>query len=107
MSDQYAVNRVSFRDWFLERELIFRRLAWSLLALIAVTFVLMVWVLARPNPYDEHESTHAATAAWPDGSPKTPNDWWASAASNQIAQPPKESAPASGSQSAPPSPNGG
>jgi hypothetical protein len=56
-----------------------KRVALGCAALIAVMFALVVWVVSRPDAYQEHLAQPAAAAAeWPDGSPRTANDWWAS-----------------------------
>lgn len=74
-----------------EKITIFRRLIVTLFALIAATFILMLWVLGSPDSYQENAATLGPAAAWPDGSAKTSNDWWANAAGHpprQVAQPP-------------------
>jgi hypothetical protein len=56
-----------------------KRVALGCAALIAVMLVLMIWVVSRPDAYQEHVAQPVtASAAWPDGSPRTANDWWAS-----------------------------
>lgn len=87
----------------LEKATIFRRMVVTLLALIAGTFALMLWVLSYPNTYEEHQAVIGPSATWPDGSAKTGQDWWANApghSSGQVAQPPT-------SPSQPQSPNRG
>lgn len=72
----------------LESAKIFKWLVRSLFALIAATFLLMLWVLGSPDAYHEHGETSGPSAKWPDGSAKTAQDSsWAKAGS-QLAQPP-------------------
>lgn len=83
----------------LEKITIFRRLVVTLFALIAATFILMLWVLGSPDSHQENAAAPGVFATWPDGSPKTSHDWWANAAAHppsQVAQPPAPAqAPAS------------
>ncbi|HEX9465051.1 MAG TPA: hypothetical protein VGB82_20820 [Alphaproteobacteria bacterium] len=92
--------RLMLEELFPERVSLFRKLTWSLLSLIAFTFILMLWVLGSPDPYHEHLAEQPPSATWPDGSPKTANDWWANPA---LAQQP---APQPAAQQ-PPAPPGG
>ena len=78
------------QEFFPERTMIFRRLTWSLLALIAATFVLMLWVLSSPDSYQEHVAEQPPVAAWPDGSAKTAADARLLAQQPTPAQPPSQ-----------------
>ena len=82
------------RELLPERAAIFHKLVVGLLALIAITFALMVWVVGSPDAYHTHVASQGPSSTWPDGSPKTSNDWWANAS---LAQQP---APASSESSA-------
>lgn len=98
MDDQQS--RLILQELFPERISLFHKLTWSLLSLIAVTFVLMLWVLGSPDPYHEHMAQQPPSETWPDGSPKTANDWWANPTLAQ--QPAAQPAP----QQTPPQPGG-
>ena len=113
MSDGYLANSAAergVRELVSERHLIFKRLIVSLLALIAATFALMLWVLGSPDSHHQQEVAQASAEVWPDGSPKTAKDWWASNApqpARQVAQPPAAPAPpGSEPQNPPPSHRG-
>ncbi len=54
-----------------ERRVIFKRLVWAVSGLIAVVFVLMIWVVGEPDTYHEHLAQQPPAAVWPDGSAKT------------------------------------
>ena len=96
-------------DQIVERELLperhagFRRLVVGLLALIAATFALMVWVVGSPDAYQEHLASQPPKSTWPDGSAKTANDWWAKA-NPSLAQRPSQ--PSSSPAGAPAQPGG-
>ena len=79
----------------LEKATLLKRLVAALFVLIAATFVLMMWVLGSPDSYQENAAAAGPAATWPDGSAKTPHDWWAKAngkPGGQVAQPPATSA---------------
>jgi hypothetical protein len=75
-----------------ERTLMFKRLIWSMLGLIAAVFVLMLWVLSDDNPNSGNVGNVGQQAAvvgtWPDGSAKTRQDLAAQPA--QPGQPPAQ-----------------
>jgi len=81
------------RELLPERAAMFRKLVIGLLSLIAVTFALVVWVVGSPDAYHEHAAAQPPSSTWPDGSPKTSNDWWGSASLAQ--QPAGQSEPQS------------
>ena len=91
----------ALKDSMLEKATILRRLVGTLAVLIAGTFLLMLWVLGSPDSHQEHVAATGPSSTWPDGSAKTPQDWWAKAkggshsSSHQVAQPPA-TAPAQG-----------
>ena len=70
MSDLRTEAERELRADMAEKRVIFRRLVVSLLALIAATFALVVWVVGQPTSHDEQLSQQPA-ALWPDGSPHT------------------------------------
>jgi hypothetical protein len=73
-----------------------RRLVLALGTGMLALFVFVVFILSRPDAYHEHQAAAApaAAASWPDGSPRTANDWWAKpGAPNAPQQPNPASAP--------------
>ncbi len=80
----------ALKESTLEKVTFFKRLVLSLLALIAVTFALMLWVLSYGDSYQEHAAAQGPSATWPDGSAKTARDWWSQPGGkpSQVAQPP-------------------
>ncbi len=87
-------DQIVERELLPERHTVFRRLVGSLLALIAVFFALMVWVVGQPNSHDENVASQPPKSTWPDGSAKTANDSWAKANPSLAQQPGQPSSPA-------------
>jgi hypothetical protein len=75
---------------------LFKRLAWGLSALILALFVFVTFVISRPDAYEEHLAQPLPGVTWPDGSPRTANDWWTHPASISHAQSKATPAPQGG-----------
>src|SRR5579863_8439866 len=90
-AEDWASAEPQMKQAAVERVKIFRWLVGSLFALIAATFVLMLWVIGSPDSYHQHVAEFGPAAKWPDGSAKTAQDWWAKPGGKppaQVAQPP-------------------
>jgi hypothetical protein len=74
----------------MDNQVLLRRMAWTVSVLIAAVAVFMTWVLAQPSAYEEHRMEPSTAATWPDGSPRTANDWWAQPS---VATSPEQPAP--------------
>lgn len=63
----------------MENRPLFKRVVWGLSAFILALFVLVTVIVTRPDAYEDHleHGVQSATTTWPDGSPRTANDWWA------------------------------
>jgi len=56
------------QEWIGEKQVLFHRVVWCLVGLIAAVFVLMMWVVGEPDTYHEHLSEQPPGATSPDGS---------------------------------------
>lgn len=65
-------------EWIEERRRLFRHMVWGCFAMIALLFVAAVYFMGQPDAYHENLGQQQAHAPrWPDGSPRTGDDWWA------------------------------
>jgi hypothetical protein len=81
---------------------LFKRVVWALTALIVALFVFVTFFITRPDTYEDHleQPVTLSKSAWPDGSPRTANDWWAEPnATPQSNSPSTAKAPGSGAGS--------
>ena len=63
----------------MENKPLFKRVVWGLSLFIFALSVFVTAIITRPDAYEDHRerAVQSATTAWPDGSPRTTNDWWA------------------------------
>jgi hypothetical protein len=63
----------------MESERLFKRMAWSLVLGLAAVGVFVTIMISRPDAYHEHlaHPVYSPRTTWPDGSLRTPDDWWA------------------------------
>ena len=80
MSDHVATDS-DWRQLVVERRRQFRHVFWLLGAIILFLFIFVPYWTSQPDSYDEQRAEPVKPiATWPDGSPKTANDWWANPA---------------------------
>ncbi len=63
----------------MEDKPLFKKVVWGLSLFILALSVFVTAIVTRPDAYEDHleHGVQSAATAWPDGSPRTANDWWA------------------------------
>lgn len=76
--DNDNLAEVEISQMVTERRRLFRILVYGSFAMMGMLFLAGVYWMSGPDAYHEGlQEQQAEAPRWPDGSPRTPDDWWA------------------------------